>query len=133
MTAAPRHAFPTMNVPLTRLLTEPSGGQLLDDGLVVYEATGLVEACMLASLVFDNRRTYPLIVATAGYRGFIAFDTKALARRLNCKARLVTVCDVETVRALCVALPAQLSVFDGRIRVFQIGRASCRERVCTIV
>jgi hypothetical protein len=81
-----------------------------------YRAQGLVEAHLVAGLVFDTRRRRPLVVTTVGHRRF-AVDVDRLAAAAD-GADVVYIDDTETVRALCSALPEWLATYNGGTRVF---------------
>jgi hypothetical protein len=109
--------------PVTTLLTRmPNGLDVsLPDEPVAYWASGLVEALVLSSYVFDVRRRRPVIVVTPARHGRHRVDPDVLATAVWRDADVVGITDHETVQAVCAALPTWLAVHDGGVRLYAPG------------
>lgn len=93
-----------------------------------WEAQGLQDAVLLASLVFDVRRRRQLVVVTPRQHGRAPFDLDEVAEQVWDCADVVFTCDSPTTQALCAALPEWMHVWEGGTRIFRPGADLCDDR-----
>lgn len=86
----------------------------------LYTADGALDAVQLPSVIFDVRRTRPLLVATRGGHRPPA-DLTDVATALWPTADVVDVRTHETAQAFCAHIPSWLAAYGGQVRLYLPG------------
>lgn len=99
----------------------------LPEAPTLYTADGELDAIQLPSVIFDIRRSRPLLVATrCGHRP--PADLTDLAATLWPTADVVDVRTHETAQAFCAHVPSWLGAYGGQVRLYLPGTDIADER-----